>query len=65
MQLEVSVQSLCMHDNHIQTIVPFTVHCLPEEGGLSSLMEKERWKKLKQTVIKVMCQEAQAKKKNL
>ena len=46
----------------------FTVHCLyrfPEEGGLNSLMEKERWKKLKKTVINVMCREVRAKKKNL
>jgi hypothetical protein len=43
-----------------------TVHCLyrfPEEGGLNSMAEKQTWKKLKQSVMNVMCREARSKKK--
>lgn len=36
---------------------------LPRIGGLNSQSEKERWKRLKQTVINVMCREARSKKR--
>jgi hypothetical protein len=56
---------------HAHTLYLHTVHCLyrfPENDGeplqLNTSSEKERWKKLKQNVINVMCREARAKKKN-